>query len=431
ETPFLTRSTPEGARDYLVPSRVHPGHFYALPQSPQLFKQLLMIAGFDRYFQIVRCFRDEDLRADRQPEFTQLDLEMAFATRDAVFAVIEDVMKAAFAAGGESIQAPFPRMSYAETLARYGTDKPDTRFGLEMVNLSRVFAGKIISGTVQPPVWGFVVPGATRYSRRQLDELKAYVQGLGAQTLYYAKVTEKGIESPLSKMLGQADIEQLQIRTGATVGDLILAAPSDAPPPSFWPQECPSNAVAELRLRVAEQEGLIPKGQWAFLWVTDFPVFEWSGTENRWTSSHHPFTAPAEDDLDKLEADPGRVRSQAYDLVLNGVELGSGSIRIHRPDIQQRVFRVLGLSDEEARQRFGFFLDALSYGTPPHGGIALGLDRIVALLAGETSIREVIAFPKTTAAQDLMAAAPARVSPEPLRELGFSDEQLRKWGYKW
>ncbi|MFQ5818295.1 MAG: amino acid--tRNA ligase-related protein, partial [Terriglobia bacterium] len=286
---------------------------------------------------------------------------------------------------------------------------------------------------IELPVHALVVPqsGATGFSRKQLDALAEIGKRQGGRALYHAKVTDTGIQSPLQKTLGERGLERLRELTGAGAGDLILAVPSDPARAAGQPHAPTTTVIGALRLQLAQQLKLIPDLQWKFLWVTDFPLFEWSGTENRWTSSHHPFTAPAEDDLDKLEADPGRVRSQAYDLVLNGVELGSGSIRIHRPDIQQRVFRMLGLSDEEARQRFGFFLDALSYGTPPHGGIALGLDRIVALLAGETSIREVIAFPKTTAAQDLMAAAPARVSPEPLRELGFSDEQLRKWGYKW
>jgi len=427
ETPFLTRSTPEGARDYLVPSRVHPGHFYALPQSPQIFKQILMIAGFDRYFQIVRCFRDEDLRADRQPEFTQLDLEMAFATRDAVFEVIEAVMKASFEAAGYSIPTPFPRMTHAEALARYGTDKPDTRFGLELQDVSALFAPHKEALKIELPVHALVAPGAAGFSRKQLDRLAEFVKAQGGpartgQRLYHVKVTDSpdsggGLQSPLQKTLGDAALEQLRQQTGAGAGDLILIAPSDRPAGADRPHATTSTVLGALRLHLAQELNLVPAETWNFLWVLDFPLFEWSATEKHWVSSHHPFTAPVEEDLEKLESEQGSIRSQAYDLVLNGWELGSGSVRIHRQDVQQRIFRLLGLSDEEARERFGFFLDALAYGTPPHGGIALGLDRITALLAGEPSLREVIAFPKTTAAQDLMADAPATVSPDQLDEI--------------
>ncbi|MEE8201162.1 MAG: aspartate--tRNA ligase [Candidatus Acidoferrales bacterium] len=448
ETPFLTRSTPEGARDYLVPSRVHSGHFYALPQSPQLFKQLLMIAGFDRYFQIVRCFRDEDLRADRQPEFTQLDLEMAFPTgRDAVFGVLETVMKFAFAAADQQIQIPFPRMTYAESLARYGTDKPDTRFGMELADVSEVFKTAREALRIELPVRALAVPGGATASRKQLDAFAEFARAQGARALYHAKLTEKGIESPLQKTIGDRGLEWLQDLTRAQAGDLILAVPSDPAHPEASgggrPHETATTAIGALRLHVARQLKLIPEKCWDFLWVTDFPLFEWSERENRWVCSHHPFTSPADEDLDllsraasKLESDPGlpagalaeagSVRSKAYDLVLNGVELGSGSIRIHRRDIQQRVFRVLGISDQEAKERFGFFLEALAYGTPPHGGIALGLDRIIMLMAGESSLREVIAFPKTAQAQDLMAAAPSSVSDEQLDELGIALKPPRK-----
>lgn len=430
ETPFLTRSTPEGARDYLVPSRVHPGHFYALPQSPQIFKQILMLAGFDRYFQIVRCFRDEDLRADRQPEFTQIDLEIAFAQPDIVFDVIERMLVAAFAAAGEKIETPFPHMTYAEALARYGTDKPDIRFGMELADVSAGFEDKALREAlrIELPVHALVVPGGSSYSRKQLDTLAEFVKAQGGRALYHVKVTEKGIDSPLLKTIGEERLKALQMHTGARTGDLILAVPSDPVQVAAQPHAPATTVIGAVRLHIAQlassaaepQQKFIPPGQWRFLWVTDFPLFEWSPSERRWVSSHHPFTAPADEDLEKLETDPGKVRSKAYDLVLNGVELGSGSIRIHRKDIQQRIFGVLGLSDAEAKERFGFFLEALEYGTPPHGGIALGLDRIVALLAGEASIREVIAFPKTTAAQDLMAEAPAAVPREQLDELGIA-----------
>ncbi len=426
ETPFLTRSTPEGARDYLVPSRVHPGHFYALPQSPQLFKQLLMISGFDRYFQIVRCFRDEDLRADRQPEFTQLDLEMAYATPDRVFAVIEKVMQAAWAAAGQRAEPPFPRLMHAEALARYGSDKPDTRFGMELVDVSTAFEPARETLKIELPVHALVASGAAGFSRKQLDGLGEFVKQQGGRALYHAKVTEQGIDSGLKKALGDAGLDHLRQLTAARTGDLILAVPSDVPAAGGKPHATTSTVVGALRLHLARELKLIPEGKWNFLWVTDFPLFEWSAAENRWVSSHHPFTSPAEVDLDELEKEPGAVRSLAYDLVLNGWELGSGSVRIHRQDIQQRIFRVLGLSDDEAKERFGFFLEALTYGTPPHGGIALGIDRIAALICGESSLREVIAFPKTTAAQDLMADAPARVSPVQLDELGIALKPPKK-----
>ena len=417
ETPMLTRSTPEGARDYLVPSRIHHGQFYALPQSPQIFKQILMIAGMDRYFQIVRCFRDEDFRADRQAEFTQLDLEMSFPRQDDIFGVIEQVMASACAVTGLKVKPPFPRMEYREAVRRYGIDKPDLRFGMELQDVSPFFAAAREALHIEGSIFALAAPGAAMYSRKQLDELTERAKSLGAPGLYTIKVAAEGVTSPLEKILGADQVKKLAEAVGARAGDLVVAV---AAKKQIKGTEAAALIAGQLRLHLAEQLKLIPKDRWEFLWLTGFPLFEWSETENRWVSAQHPFTGIIEEDLDKLESAPWEVRSKGYDLVLNGVELGSGSIRIHRQDVQARVFRALGLSDEQARQRFGFFLDALTYGTPPHGGIALGLDRVVALLAGEKSIREVIAFPKTTAAVDLMAEAPSPVDSGQLDELGIA-----------
>ena len=417
ETPMLTRSTPEGARDYLVPSRIHHGQFYALPQSPQIFKQILMIAGMDRYFQIVRCFRDEDFRADRQAEFTQLDLEMSFPRQDDIFGVIEQVMASACAVTGLKVKPPFPRMEYREAVRRYGIDKPDLRFGMELQDVSPFFAAAREALHIEGSIFALAAPGAAAYSRKQLDELTERAKSLGAPGLYTIKVAAEGVTSPLEKILGADQVKKLAEAVGAKAGDLVVAV---AAKKQIKGTEAAALIAGQLRLHLAEQLKLIPKDRWEFLWLTGFPLFEWSETEKRWVSAQHPFTGIIEEDLDKLESAPWGVRSKGYDLVLNGVELGSGSIRIHRQDVQARVFRALGLSDEQARQRFGFFLDALTYGTPPHGGIALGLDRVVALLAGEKSIREVIAFPKTTAAVDLMADAPSPVDSGQLDELGIA-----------
>ena len=412
ETPILTKSTPEGARDYLVPSRVHPGEFYALPQSPQIFKQILMIAGTDRYFQITRCFRDEDLRADRQPEFTQVDVEMSFASPELVYGLIEQLMRQIFKEIGKDVSAPFRRMRYAEAIAKYGSDKPDLRFGLEIADLSgvfresefRVFKQIVTEGGI---VRGFAVPGGNRYSRSQIDLLVDQAKQMGFAGLIWVRPGEPPLSSV--KALREATLRAALAQSGASADDLLLMAGG--------PEEGTSKLLGQLRLAIAKKENLLNADRFAFLWVTDFPLLEWNGGEQRWFSMHHPFTSPADGDIEKLENDPGSVRAKAYDLVLNGSEIGGGSIRIHDARLQARIFQRLGITDEDARARFGFFLEALEYGTPPHGGIALGLDRIVALLAGESSIREVIAFPKTANGVDLMAGAPSPVDAKQLREL--------------
>ncbi len=423
ETPMLTRSTPEGARDYLVPSRVHHGQFYALPQSPQIFKQILMISGMDRYFQIVKCFRDEDLRADRQPEFTQLDLEMSFPRQQDIFEVIERVMIRALGVVGVQAQGPFRHLDYKEALRRYGSDKPDLRFGMELHNVTQFFEPARETLRLEGNVQAVVAPGAAAWSRKQMDELAEFAKAAGARGVYTAKVTAEGIASPLEKNLGGEGLKKLAEAVGAKPGDLIVAS---AAREQVEHDDTSLGVAGQIRLYLGDKLNLIDRGKWEFVWITGFALFEWSAGEKRWVSAQHPFTGIVEEDLDKLESAPWECRSKGYDLVLNGVELGSGSIRIHRQDVQARMFKALGLSDETARQRFGFFLDALTYGTPPHGGIALGLDRVAMLLAGEKSIREVIAFPKTTAAQDLMAESPSEVGADQLDELGIAIKESNK-----
>ncbi|EGQ4147759.1 aspartate--tRNA ligase [Staphylococcus pseudintermedius] len=418
ETPVLTKSTPEGARDYLVPSRVHDGEFYALPQSPQLFKQLLMISGFDKYYQIVKCFRDEDLRADRQPEFTQIDIEMSFVEQEDVMQLGEAMVKNVLAdVKGIEMTDAFPRMTYTEAMSRYGTDKPDTRFGMELLDVSelgqimdfKVFKGAVESGG---QVKALVVENAAAdYTRKDIDGLTEFVNIYGAKGLAWVKVVEDGLNGPIARFFEDAHVTKLQALTGAKAGDLVLFVADS--------KDVVAQSLGALRNKLGKERGLIDPEQYNFLWVTDWPLLEYDEEARRYVAAHHPFTSPKVEDIDLLETAPEQAQAQAYDLVLNGFELGGGSIRIHDGELQQRMFKALGFSDEAAQEQFGFLLDAFKYGAPPHGGIAIGLDRFVMILSGRTNLRDTIAFPKTASATDLMTDAPSPVSERQLDELSL------------
>ncbi|MGV3263037.1 aspartate--tRNA ligase [Cytobacillus pseudoceanisediminis] len=416
ETPILTKSTPEGARDYLVPSRVHPGEFYALPQSPQIFKQLLMVGGFERYYQIARCFRDEDLRADRQPEFTQVDIEMSFMSQEDIIGLMENMMKKIMKeVKGLDVQLPFPRMTYQEAMDRFGSDKPDTRFGMELTDLSeivkessfKVFAGAVASGGQVKAI--NVKNGAGKYSRKDIDALTEFAAVYGAKGLAWLKAEEDGLKGPIAKFVTEDEQKAFYAALSVEPGDLLLFVADK--------KNVVADALGALRLKLGKELDLIEQSKFNFLWVTDWPLLEYDEEEGRYYAAHHPFTMPAREDLDLLDKDPAQVRAQAYDLVLNGYELGGGSLRIFERDVQEKMFSVLGFSKEEAVEQFGFLLEAFEYGTPPHGGIALGLDRLVMLLAGRTNLRDTIAFPKTASASCVLTEAPGEVSQSQLNDL--------------
>jgi len=425
ETPILTKSTPEGARDYLVPSRVYPGEFYALPQSPQIFKQLLMVAGFERYYQMARCFRDEDLRADRQPEFTQVDIETSFMSQDDILAMVERMMARVMKiAKGIDIPTPFPRMSYDEAIARYGSDKPDTRFGLELVDLSeqvkdcgfKVFASAVQNGG---QVKAINVKGAAdKYSRKDIDALTEYVARYGAKGLAWLKVESDGLKGPIAKFFNEEEQKQMMQTLEAEAGDLLLFVADK--------KSVVADSLGALRLKLGKDLQLIDESLFHFLWITDWPLFEYDEEEGRYYAAHHPFTMPVREDVPKFDTDPASVRAQAYDLVLNGYELGGGSLRIFERDIQEKMFTTLGFTEQQAREQFGFLLEAFEYGTPPHGGIALGLDRLVMLLAGRSNLRDTIAFPKTASASCLLTEAPSAVSEAQLDELHLRVKDVQK-----
>ena len=417
ETPMLTKSTPEGARDYLVPSRVNPGRFYALPQSPQIFKQILMVAGYEKYFQIVRCFRDEDLRADRQPEFTQLDIEMSFIDQEEILTMMEGMVTELFDRSiGAKVSAPMMRMTWEDAMDKYGSDKPDLRFDMQLMNLSEVVRGsdfKVFESILENggQVKAINVKGYAAIPRRELDGLVDYVGNYGAKGLAWFQYAEEGLKSPIKKFFSDEILAKIQAATQAETGDLLLII---ADKPSVV-----AHALGELRLEMARRRNLIDPDKLSFLWVVDFPMFEYSETENRWMAMHHPFTAPRDEDVQYLLTDPGRVKAKAYDMVLNGTEIGGGSLRIYNSELQEKVFEALGLSEEEARLKFGFMLDAFEYGTPPHGGLAFGLDRLVMIMAQRDSIRDVIAFPKTQSASCMMTQAPSEVDGKQLQELSI------------
>ncbi|MCM8528379.1 MAG: aspartate--tRNA ligase [Lentisphaeraceae bacterium] len=419
ETPILSKSTPEGARDYLVPSRVHPEHFYALPQAPQQYKQLLMVGGLEKYFQIARCFRDEDLRADRQPEFTQVDVEMSFIEQEDIYNLIEGALVRIMKdVKGVEVSAPFPRLDYEEAMNRYGSDKPDTRFGMELVDLSEILSEsefKVFSGTIASggKVMGINAKGlASVISRKKIDEMTDVVKSLGAKGLAWGKVNEDGsLQCQIAKFLKEEEMNSVLEALNMEAGDVMLIV-ADKPIVA-------QNSLGRLRCDIAAENNLIPEGVYNFLWVINFPLLDQDEETGQWHAMHHPFTSPCIEDMDKLESDPGSIRAQAYDVVLNGVELGGGSIRIHDPEVQARMFKTLGITDEEVDVQFGHIIDALSYGAPPHGGVALGFDRLVMLMTGAKSLRDVIAFPKTAKASCLMTESPSKVSDEQLEELSI------------